>query len=260
MKLPIYYVDAFTDQLFSGNPAAVVFSQINDSDLMQKIAAENNLSETAFIREDKDGYHIRWFAPLCEIDLCGHATLASAFIFFKYIQPQKDEFTVQSLKNGVLKVTRKDDLLILDFPKDNLRKYDDVSFVEKIIGTKVNDLYKGRNDILAIVESEDEVKDLNIDLQLLNNSDVRGLIVSAPGTHYDFVSRFFTPQATILEDPVTGSAHCTLTPFWANRLSKKELKAFQISDRGGQLLCKDLENRVIIGGQAKIYSSGIFHI
>ena len=130
MNLPIYYVDAFTDQLFSGNPAAVVFSQINDSDLMQKIAAENNLSETAFIREDKGGYHIRWFAPLCEIDLSDMQPLLQ-LLFFKYIQPQKDEFKVQSLKNGVLKVTRKDDLLILDFPKDNLRKYDDVSFVKR---------------------------------------------------------------------------------------------------------------------------------
>lgn len=256
MKLPIYYVDAFTDQLFSGNPAAVVFSQINDSDLMQKIAAENNLSETAFIREDKDGYHIRWFAPLCEIDLCGHATLASAFIFFKYIQPQKDEFTVQSLKNGVLKVTRKDDLLILDFPKDNLRKYDDVSFVEKIIGTKVNDLYKGRNDILAIVESEDEVKELNIDLQLLNNSDVRGLIVSAPGTHYDFVSRFFAPSAGVNEDPVTGSAHTTLIPYWSRRLDKTSLKAKQLSQRGGVLYCEDMNDRVFIGGKAVQYLKG----
>lgn len=256
MKLPIYYVDAFTDQLFSGNPAAVVFSQINDSELMQKIAAENNLSETAFIREGEDGYHIRWFAPLCEIDLCGHATLASAFIFFNYIQPQKDEFQVRSLKNGLLKVTRKDDLYILDFPKDNLSKYDDISFVEKVIGTKVNDLYKGRNDILAIVESEDEVKELNINLQLLNNSDVRGLIVSATGTHCDFVSRFFAPSAGVNEDPVTGSAHTTLIPYWSKKLNKTILKAKQLSERGGTLFCEDMDDRVFIGGKAVQYLEG----
>ena len=171
MSTPIYYVDAFTDNLFSGNPAAVIFSQLNDKKLMQKVAAENNLSETAFIREENGIYHIRWFAPLCEIDLCGHATLASAFIYFKYIQPESTKFEVQSLKNGILKVTKKDNLLTLDFPKDSISKYDDFYFVEKIINTKPTELFIGRNDVLAIVESEAMVRNLDINFELLNTSN-----------------------------------------------------------------------------------------
>jgi PhzF family phenazine biosynthesis protein len=167
MSTPIYYVDAFTDKLFSGNPAAVVFSQLNDKKLMQKVAAENNLSETAFIREENGIYHIRWFAPLCEIDLCGHATLASAFIYFKYIQPESTKFEVQSLKNGILKVTKKDNLLTLDFPKDSISKYDELDFVEKIINTKPTELFIGRNDVLAIVESEAMIRNLDINFELL---------------------------------------------------------------------------------------------
>ena len=142
MGVPIYYVDAFTDHLFSGNPAAVIFSQINDEELMQNIAAENNLSETAFIREDNGIYHIRWFAPLCEIDLCGHATLASAFIFFKYVNPNSSLFTVQSKKNGALHVTKKGDLLVLDFPKDSLSVSQEIKLVENIINIKPNELYE----------------------------------------------------------------------------------------------------------------------
>ena len=198
MSVPIYYVDAFTDKLFSGNPAAVIFSDINDENLMQKIAAENNLSETAFIRNDSGNYHIRWFAPLCEIDLCGHATLASAFIYFKYINQESTQFEVQSLKNGVLKVSKKDDLLILDFPKDSLNKYDNAKLIEEIINTKVIDLYEGRDDILALVESESEIKNLNINFELLNNLSARGLIVSARGNNCDFVSRFFVLNFVVL--------------------------------------------------------------
>ena len=174
MTTSIYYVDAFTDKLFSGNPAAVIFSEINDEKLMQKVAAENNLSETAFIREENGIYHIRWFAPLCEIDLCGHATLASAFIYFKYIQPESSRFEVQSLKNGILTVTKKDNLLILDFPKDSLSKYDESNFVKKIINTKPIELFIGRNDVLAIVESETVVRNLDINFELLKTSSVRG--------------------------------------------------------------------------------------
>ena len=260
MSVPIYYVDAFTDKLFSGNPAAVIFSDINNENLMQKIAAENNLSETAFIRNDNENYHIRWFAPLCEIDLCGHATLASAFIFFKYIKPESTSFEVQSLKNGVLKVSKKDDLLVLDFPKDSLSKDYDDKFIEKIINTKVIELYKGRDDILAIVKSENDVKNLNVNLELLNNLTARGLIVSAPGNNCDFVSRFFAPSTGVNEDPVTGSAHTTLTPYWSKRLNKSLLLAQQLSERGGVLSCEDKGNRVLIGGKAIEYLKGYINI
>jgi len=260
MATSIYYVDAFTDKLFSGNPAAVIFSEINDEKLMQKVAAENNLSETAFIREENGIYHIRWFAPLCEIDLCGHATLASAFIYFKYIQPESTRFEVQSLKNGTLTVTKKDNLLILDFPKDSLSKYDDYNFVEKIINTKPTELFIGRNDVLAIVESETIVRNLDINFELLKTSSVRGLIVSAKGESCDFVSRFFAPSAGVYEDPVTGSAHTTLIPYWSEKLNKTLLKAQQLSERGGVLFCEDRGDRVFIGGNAVEYLKGEINI
>lgn len=260
MSTSIYYVDAFTDKLFSGNPAAVIFSQIKDEQLMQKIAAENNLSETAFIREENGIFYIRWFAPLCEIDLCGHATLASAFIFFKYIKPESSLFEVHSQKNGILKVTKKNNLLVLDFPKDSLSKYNEFSLIEEIINTNPLELYKGRDDVLAIVESEDSVRSLDINFELLNKINARGLIVSARGTKSDFVSRFFAPSAGVNEDPVTGSAHTTLIPYWSNKLDKTSMHAEQLSERGGVLYCEDKNDRVLIGGNAIEYLKGEINI
>ena len=260
MSTSIYYVDAFTDKLFSGNPAAVIFSQIKDEQLMQKIAAENNLSETAFIREENDIFYIRWFAPLCEIDLCGHATLASAFIFFKYIKPESSVFEVHSQKNGILKVTKKNNLLVLDFPKDSLSKYNEFSLIEEIINTNPLELYKGRDDLLAIVESEDSVRNLDINFELLNKINARGLIVSARGTKSDFVSRFFAPSAGVNEDPVTGSAHTTLIPYWSNKLDKTSMHAEQLSERGGVLYCEDRNDRGLIGGNAIEYLKGEINV
>ena len=260
MSTSIYYVDAFTDKLFSGNPAAVIFSQIKDEQLMQKIAAENNLSETAFIREENGIFHIRWFAPLCEIDLCGHATLASAYIFFKYIKPESSMFEVQSLKNGILKVTKKNNLLVLDFPKDSLSKYNQFSLIEEIININPIELYRGRDDVLAIVETEDSVRNLDINFELLNKINARGLIVSAEGTKSDFVSRFFAPSAGVNEDPVTGSAHTTLIPYWSNKLGKTSMHAEQLSERGGILYCEDKNDRVLIGGNAIEYLKGEINI
>ena len=260
MGVPIYYVDAFTDQLFSGNPAAVVFSQLNDKQLMQNIATENNLSETAFIREENNEYHIRWFAPLCEIDLCGHATLASAFIFFKYLNPESSLFTVHSKKNGALHVEKKGDLLVLDFPKDSLSVCNEFELIEKIINIKPTELYRGRDDLLVIVDSEDLVLNLNINFELLNNIKARGLIVSSIGKNCDFVSRFFAPSAGVSEDPVTGSAHTSLIPYWSKKLKKPKLLAHQISSRGGVLYCEDLGDRVHIGGKAIEYMKGDINI
>lgn len=260
MGVPIYYVDAFTDRLFSGNPAAVIFSQLNDEKLMQNIAAENNLSETAFIRKENDEYHIRWFAPLCEIDLCGHATLASAFIFFKYVNPNSSLFTVKSKKNGTLHVTKKGDLLVLDFPKDSLSISRDIELVKDVINIKPIELYRGRDDLLAIVDSEDLVRNLNINFELLNNINARGLIVSSLGEDCDFVSRFFAPSAGVSEDPVTGSAHTSLIPYWSKKLKKSKLVAHQVSQRGGVLSCEDLGERVHIGGKAIEYMKGEINI
>ena len=259
MKLSVYYVDAFTDKLFSGNPAAVIFSDIKDADLMQNIASENNLSETAFIIKVDDQYHIRWFAPSCEIDLCGHATLASAYVYFNFINPGSTEFEVHSTKNGTLKVILKNDLLFLDFPKDSIAPVNENS-VEKIIGNKPLEIYQGRDDILAIVSSEKIIRDLKIDFDLLKKINVRGLIVSAQGENCDFVSRCFFPGTGVNEDPVTGSAHTTLTPYWSKKLNKKRLSAIQLSKRGGFLRCEDKDKRIIIGGKAVLYLKGEIYI
>jgi PhzF family phenazine biosynthesis protein len=223
---------------------------------MQNIATENNLSETAFIREDDGNYHIRWFSPSCEIDLCGHATLASAYVFFNYISPEEKIFSVHSLKNGILKVSQNDELLFLDFPKDLIEPIDQIPLIENVIGVKPTEAFKGRDDVLAILESEDVIRNLNVDFESLNKLDARGLIVSSEGTNYDFVSRFFAPATGVDEDPVTGSAHTTLTPYWSQRLNKINLTAAQLSKRGGVLYCEDKDDRVIIGGKAKQYLKG----
>jgi PhzF family phenazine biosynthesis protein len=256
MKIPVYYVDAFTKKLFSGNPAAVIFSNdIDDEYLMQNIAAENNLSETAFIRKEKNGFHIRWFAPSCEIDLCGHATLASAYIYFKYIEPTATSFTVESKKNGTLGVFKKNDLLFLDFPKDNIVK-DEIKDLDKIINQEILEVFRGRDDILVILNKEEDVANLNINFEMLIQLSTRGLIVSAEGKNCDFVSRSFFPATGVNEDPVTGSAHTTLTPYWSEKLNKSNLIAKQISSRGGELICEIHENRVYIGGNAVEYMCG----
>lgn len=262
MNTPIYYVDAFTDSLFSGNPAAVIFSDINDPSLMQLIAAENNLSETAFIRLENDKYFIRWFSPSCEIDLCGHATLASAFIYFNYINTKATEFEVHSLKNGSLKVSQNKDYLFLDFPKDNIQEHDDYrsSIIDILGGLVPKEIFRGRDDLLVILDNESDIEDLQPDFALLKKIPLRGIIVSAPSSEFDFVSRCFFPSTGVDEDPVTGSAHTTLTPYWSKRLNKKKLRAKQVSQRGGLLTCEDADERVFIGGKAVLYMIGSIHL
>ena len=260
MKLPIYYIDAFTDNLFSGNPAAVIFSDLNNTKLMQNIAAENNLSETAFIRQEENKYYIRWFAPSCEIDLCGHATLASAFVYFKYIDSESELFEVHSLKNGSLKVTKQDDYLYLDFPRDDLEKSDEFELVEKVLGIRPIELYRGRDDLLAIFDGESNITSLQPDFESLKKIPSRGLKASSPGTDCDFVSRCFFPSTGVDEDPVTGSAHTSLTPYWSNRLNKKSFTAKQLSARGGTLLCEEQGDRIIIGGKAVQYMKGEIYL
>lgn len=256
MKIPIYYLDAFTDQLFSGNPAAVIFSDIDDSKLMQQIAAENNLSETAFISNSDDSYSIRWFAPSCEIDLCGHATLASAYVYFKYINTQATTFEVNSTMHKNLKVTKDNDLLILDFPVDELIEHNNFDEMETLIGVRPNFIFKGRDDYLVILNSQTDVEALKPDLAQLKHLDSRGLIVSAPGNDSDFVSRCFFPRTGVDEDPVTGSAHTSLIPFWAKVLNKKKLYAKQLSSRQGELYCYLNNDRVYIGGKVVEYMKG----
>jgi PhzF family phenazine biosynthesis protein len=260
MKIPIYYIDAFADKLFSGNPAAVIFSDIDDSRLMQKIAQENNLSETAFIREESGAYFIRWFAPSCEIDLCGHATLASAFVYFNFINKSANEFIVNSKVNGQLRVDVSGDFLLLDFPKDTLRNNFMHEEILEVLGVPPIELYEGRDDILAILDNEVLVRGIKPDFSLLKNINKRGLIISAEGSDCDFVSRCFFPSTGVDEDPVTGSAHTTLTPYWSQKLEKKKLYAKQLSERGGVLYCEEKDSRVIIGGKAVKYMQGSLYL
>jgi PhzF family phenazine biosynthesis protein len=256
MSLPVYYVDAFTNKLFSGNPAAVIFSDLDDSDLMQKIAAENNLSETAFIREVDNNYLIRWFAPSCEIDLCGHATIASAFVFFNFIDKDAKSFLVNSKVHGPLEVKKENDSYILNFPADQLKTFNNLSQVEAAIGIHPVEIYEGRDDLLVILSSEEFVQNLSPDFSLIKSINKRGLIVSAQGKEYDFVSRCFYPATGVNEDPVTGSAHTSLTPYWSQKLAKTKLKAKQLSERGGLLTCELKDSRVLIGGNASLYMKG----
>jgi len=256
VKLSIYYIDAFTKSLFSGNPAAVIFSNLDNPKVMQNIAAENNLSETAFISYRDNKYFIRWFAPECEIDLCGHATLASAHVFFNYINIDTDIFEVHSKRNGVLNVFKHEDALYLDFPTDTLlpsTQYDDVF---NSVGISPIDIYEGRDDLLAIFENKSDIENLNLNVEAIKRIDKRGLIVTAPGDDSDFVSRCFFPSTGVIEDPVTGSAHTSLIPYWSKKLKKDKLIAKQLSQRGGVLFCEYKNERVLIGGNSVLYMKG----
>ena len=259
MKFKYYQVDAFTDKVFKGNPAGVIFSDIDDKKLMQKIAFENNLSETAFVAKINNEYYIRWFAPLCEVDLCGHATLASAFIFFNYIDKNASEFCVSS-KSGILIVRRDNNKYYLDFPLDILNTYEDFNFIELALGHRPQELFQGRDDILAIFKNESVIKDMTPDFNLLSSISNRGVIASAKSHDVDFVSRCFFPSTGVKEDPVTGSAHTTLLPYWSSRLDKKDMIAKQISQRGGLLYCSVDNKRAIIGGEAILFLTGEIEI
>ena len=255
MKLDVYFIDAFADKVFTGNPAAVIFTDIDDEKLMQKIAFENNLSETAFVNLSKDTNHIRWFSPLKEVDLCGHATLASGFAYFNFLNKDKNEVTFMSA-SGELSVSKNNDLYELNFPKDNLTKIDLEDRVEDSIGVKPVETYIGDINLIAILDSEDAIKELNPDFNKLINLEGQGLIVTAQSNEYDFVSRYFCPKYGINEDPVTGSAHTSLIPYWSERLKSSELVAKQVSDRGGVLYCKNQDTRVLISGKAVLYMKG----
>jgi len=258
-KIKMYQVDAFTDKLFSGNPAAVCLPEkwIND-DLMQSIAAENNLAETAFIVPDGKDYEIRWFTPTTEVDLCGHATLASAFVLFDVLHYPDSIIRFHSAKSGLLSVSKNEGMLFLDFPTDVLELAKEVEkiAVENSLGIKVAELYKGRTDYLAVIDSEEYLINLQPDFTKISLLKARGLIVAARGNTVDFVSRFFAPQSGINEDPVTGSAHTTLLPYWSKKLDKNKLIARQLSKRGGQLFCEYKNERCSIGGKARLYLTG----
>jgi len=259
MNLEIYYVDAFSNNIFGGNPAAVIFTNLSDDDLMQNIAAENNLSETAFINISENENTIRWFSPTKEVDLCGHATLASAFVYFNYINTEKD--TIEFKSNcGMLIVNKKDNILELDFPKDTFIKTNHEDAVCNAIGLRPTETYKGQINLMAVYENEEEILNLQPDFKKVLDLTGQGLIVTAPGLHHDFVSRYFCPKYGINEDPVTGSAHTTLIPYWSDKLGSKKLLAKQVSIRGGELFCENKNERVLIGGNAVLYMKGNINI
>ena len=258
MKKEIFFVNSFTDQVFSGNPAGVVFYEDElAEDLMQKIAAENNLSETAFINLNSN--IIRFFTPTIEVDLCGHATLASAFIFFKFIDHKSKQVKFQS-KRGILTAKESNGKIVMDLPRDLPREVKDKSLIQSAINTNIKEAYKGIDDYMVIVESEEDVLNLDLNFEIIKTLDSRGLIVSSSGKDVDFVSRWFGPQTGVDEDPVTGSAHTLLTPFWAERLNKTKLKAKQLSRRGGELFCELKENSVLISGNASLYLRGEYFL
>lgn len=264
-SLRIYQLDAFTDQLFAGNPAAVVALTDQNEWLpdarMQSIAAENNLAETAFYIRTDTGYHIRWFTPAVEVDLCGHATLAAGYVvFFLEEKPAESQITFDS-RSGPLTICREDDdWLVLDFPADMLHKaaVNPPALAAGLNGPKPLEVHKGKTDFMVVYASQADVESLNPDFRELVTVPARGIIVTAPGIDVDFVSRFFAPQSGIDEDPVTGSAHTTLIPYWADKLGKPALTARQLSARGGFLRCKfnEARNRVEIAGKVQLYLKG----
>lgn len=262
MKLNIYQIDAFTSEVFKGNPAAVCpLDEWIDDGLMQKIAFENNLSETAFFVKRGDVYEIRWFTPLVEVNLCGHATLASAFVIFGFLDEKSDSIRLHSHRSGDLRVQRQGDRLTLDFPAYDVTPTPPDARLAKAIGRMPLQIWETQGDkVLMLFENESDVAGIMPDFPLLAEVPVDQVIVTAGGDSCDFVSRMFAPRIGIPEDPVTGAIHCSLTPFWAERLGKTELVARQISQRGGLLYCELAGDRVRIGGSAVLYLKGEIHV
>ena len=259
MKLKIYQIDAFAEKPFEGNPAAVVpLTQWLPDTTMQAIAAENNLAETAFYVHANSGFHIRWFTPNKEVKLCGHATLASAFVLFNILNYDSDAIMFESL-SGPLYVAKDGDLLTLDFPNQEPQSTYAPEALIRGLGKAPVECYKNE-DFLAVFESEGDISEMTPDHNELKKLDLRGVIVTAPSSEYDFIARFFAPKYGIPEDPVTGSAYTQLTPYWGRKLSKSKLRAKQISSRGGKLLCELKGDRVLISGSAVKYMEGTIEI
>jgi PhzF family phenazine biosynthesis protein len=256
MDLTLYQVDAFANKLFEGNPAAIIPLQswLSD-DQMQSLAGENNLSETAFFVQKENGYHIRWFTPSCEVDLCGHATLAAAYVIFNIMRLTKTNKITFESRSGLLTVKKKNDWMELDFPVQQPQRCDIPSLIiEAFNETPIECL--SAEDYLVVFKDELSVQKAQPNYAILEKLALRGVIITAIGFTCDFVSRFFAPKYGINEDPVTGSAHTQLVPYWADKLGIVDLHARQLSTRGGELLCKIIDNRVLISGKAVMYMKG----
>jgi PhzF family phenazine biosynthesis protein len=257
MKLQVFQVDAFTDRIFGGNAACVVpLTGWLDDNTLLNIAKENAVAETAFFVPLNDHFHIRWFTPDIEMDLCGHATLATAHVLKEHFNNGAGSVRFES-KSGLLTVTNHADRYTLDFPSRAPVPAALPDVIKQGIDLQPTEVFKAR-DYMLVYGHEDAIKNIRLNRQLLDqlNLDPGGIIITAPGVNVDFVSRYFTTQSTIFEDPVTGSAHCSLIPFWSQRLHKKEMTALQLSERGGRLWCTDANDRVLITGQARTYSAG----
>ena len=255
MKIPYYHIDAFTSEPFHGNPAGVCpLQEWLPDETLQKIAYENNHAETAFVVVREGFFDLRWFTPTIEVDLCGHATLAAGYVIFKYLEFSGQVIQFQS-KSGLLTVEREGELLILDFPSRPPTPCETPEALVKGLGRVPLEVRRSR-DYFSVFESQSDILNIKPNMEWLNQLDCLGIIVTAPGDKVDFVSRFFAPKAGIPEDPVTGSAHSSLIPYWAERLGRRKLISLQLSPRGGELSCEEAGGRVKIGGKAVTYLRG----
>lgn len=256
-RTPIYQLDAFTTQIFAGNPAAVMPMTAFPADaVLQAIAAENNLAETAYLVPDNGDYRLRWFTPTVEVPLCGHATLASAAVVMERLEPGREIVTFHTA-SGPLVVKRAGKSYVMDFPSRPSEPIAALAGLKEALGAKPTDIFVNEFNYMAILDSAQAVRELAPDLAGIAKLDRFGLIVTGPGDgSYDFVSRYFAPAKGIPEDPVTGSAHCMLAPYWANRLGKTAFRAFQASPRGGEVICRLIGDRVELEGSAVFYLEG----
>lgn len=261
MKIPIWQVDAFASEVFAGNPAAVCVLESWIADrVLQAIAAENNLSETAFLVRNTDGFDLRWFTPTMEVALCGHATLASAKVLFDLRGWKEASIRFRTRKSGVLTVGRRGDLLEMNFPALASRPVPTPAGLGAALGAEPRQVLESAEDWLAVLDDEATVRGLKPDFEALEKFECRCLVPTARGEKFDFVSRAFAPRFGIPEDPVTGSAHCVLAPYWAGVLGKDELHAYQVSARGGDVFCRNAGDRVKLAGRAVVYLEGMLYI
>lgn len=258
-SIPLYQLDAFTDRPFGGNPAAVCpLDEWLPDDVMQAIALENNLSETAFYVPEGDGFRLRWFTPKIEVDLCGHATLATGALILEKLEPGRDAVSFET-RSGTLGVRRDGDMLVMDFPALPAKEVDMPAGLADALGkAPVRFMRAVKN--MAVFDSETDVREVNPDFDYIAAMAGMGLIVTAPGENSDCASRYFAPHAGIDEDPVTGSAHCTIVPYWADVLGKEAIHARQVSERTGDLYCRMAGDRVVIGGRARLVIEGVFRL
>ncbi len=258
LKITRYQIDAFASKVFEGNPAIVCpLDDFLSDEIMQSIASEHNLSETAFIVKEEDYYHIRWFTPVAEVELCGHATLASAFVIFNIFNHEAERIHFRTLYRGDLFVKRVNGMFELDFPSTETRPSSfDLNLVQECFNIDILEHYDGKTDCILIAKSHADVASARPDFHSLGKLDRRGFILTAPSDEYDFVSRFFAPKFGVDEDPVTGSAHTLLIPFWSKHLNKTNMIAKQISERGGLVYCTYLGDRVKIAGNGVLYAEG----